>query len=146
VAEAVVDVAAVADLRPREREVLELEHRRFEALVQDRWDDYIAFCHPDLRYTHASGACDTRDAYLNKMHSGHYDYRRVAYDVHGVWSNEETVLVFALMTADLRAGHVEKTVVNAVLSVWVRTPAGFLLLAQQPTPLPPTVDLQGPHP
>jgi uncharacterized protein DUF4440 len=142
VADASVNFAAVTDVRAREREVLNLEVRRFQALVENRWDDYAAHCHPDLRYTHANAVCDTRDSYLAKMRAGHYDYRRVAYDVHGVWSNEETVLVFALMTADLRAGQEEKTVVNSVLCVWVRTPAGFLLLAQQPTPLPPTADIQ----
>jgi hypothetical protein len=35
VAGAVGDVGAVADLRPRERKLLGLERRRFEALVQD---------------------------------------------------------------------------------------------------------------
>jgi hypothetical protein len=40
------------------------------------------------------------------------------------------------MTAELRAGEQSKTIHNRTLTVWVLHNNEWLLLAQQPTPLP----------
>jgi hypothetical protein len=113
-----------------------LEAERFKAIVDGRWDDFDAICHPELRYTHATGVVDTRATYLHKLRSGHYDYRYIEHTVEQTSSHRDTVLLWGTMTAELRAGEQSKTIHNRTLTVWVLLDNKWLLLAQQPTALP----------
>ena len=113
-----------------------LEAARFEAIVEGRWDDFAAICHPELRYTHATGVVDSRDSYLDKLYNGHYDYRYIEHTVEHTSTQGGTVLLWGTMTAELRAGAQSKTINNRTLTVWVLHDDQWLLLAQQPTPIP----------
>ena len=113
-----------------------LEAARFRAIVDGRWDDFAAICHPELRYTHATGVVDTRTSYLDKLRSGHYDYHYIEHTVEHTHDQAGAVLLWGTMTAGLRAGAQTKTIDNRTLTVWVRQADHWLLLAQQPTPIP----------
>jgi len=113
-----------------------LEAARFEAIVDGRWDDFAAICHPELRYTHATGAIDTRASYLEKLENGHYDYHYIDHTVEHTSIQPGTVLLWGTMTAELRAGAHTKKINNRTLTVWVLHDDQWLLLAQQPTPIP----------
>lgn len=111
-----------------------LDSERYDAIVEQRWDDFEQMCHPGLRYMHATGVVDTRETYLNKLRSGHYDYRTITHDIAHVCVNANTALVWGRMRADLRAGSIDKAIDNQTLTVWVSASSGWLLIAQQPTP------------
>ena len=113
-----------------------LEAARFKAIVDGRWDDFAAICHPELRYTHATGVVDSRATYLDKLRSGHYDYRYIDHTVEHTSTQGATVLLWGTMTAELRAGAQSKRIDNRTLTVWVLHDDQWLLLAQQPTPIP----------
>jgi len=113
-----------------------LEKERFEAIVDGRWEDFASICHPELRYTHATGVVDSRSTYLHKLYGGHYDYRYIDHTVEHTFAQGGIVLLWGTMTAELRAGALSKTINNRILAVWVLHDNQWLLLAQQPTPIP----------
>ncbi|MBV6759179.1 nuclear transport factor 2 family protein [Rhodococcus opacus] len=115
-------------------QITQLESDRYGAIVHANWDRFEELCHDDLRYTHATGVVDTRDSYLTKLRAGHYDYHSIDHPIESIWATPEFALVWGRMVARLRAGTVEKTIDNLTLSAWVRTDAGWRLIAQQPTP------------
>lgn len=132
----------VADLRDT---IAGREAARFAAILERRWDEFEQLCHPDLRYVHATGVVDTRESYLAKLRGDHYDYRAITHDIDRIWTNERTVLVWGRMQAALRAGKVDKTIDNFVLSVWARIGEQWLLVAQQPTPEHAKQQSEGPR-
>nr|MCW2727374.1 hypothetical protein [Aeromicrobium sp.] len=116
--------------------VRRLESVRFQAVVERDWDRFAACCHADLRYTHNTGVVDTRDSYLTKLRADHYDYHWITHEIDHVRVGPGAVLVWGTMAAELRAGATQKALRNHILSVWVQEGERWLLVAQQPTPVP----------
>jgi hypothetical protein len=116
--------------------VLELEDRRYQAMLDADLAVLDEVCAPALSYAHSSGARDTKDQYLAKVRSGYYVYRRIDHPVERVAVVGDTAIVVGRMTADLDVDGVPKTIDNLALAVWARAAGAWQLLAYAPTSLP----------
>lgn len=112
----------------------QLEDRRWAALREGRWDDAVAQLHPDLRYTHASGATDTRDDYAARLRAGFYDYSGVHHTSDHTHLAGDTGIVWGTMSGSLGLGEAVKVLDSVTVTVWLRGEAGWQLLAAQSTP------------
>jgi uncharacterized protein (TIGR02246 family) len=117
-----------------EQAIRELEDRRYAAIVAGDFEGFAAVCHPDLVYTHSSGATDTLASYLEKCRAGYYDYHRVDHPVDRVVVVGDTALVLGEMNADLTSGGVRKQLHNSALAVWVRADGSWKFVGYAPTP------------
>jgi hypothetical protein len=117
-------------------EVLALEDRRYQAMIDADLDTLDRLCADELSYAHSSGVRDTKDEYFAKVRSGYYDYHRIDHPAERVEVVGGTAVVVGRMTADLDVDGVGKTIDNLALAVWVRTAEGWRLLAYAPTTLP----------
>jgi hypothetical protein len=116
--------------------VLDAEERRYRAMLDADLDALDELCADGLSYAHSSGARDTKAEYLEKVRSGYYVYRRIDHPTERVEVVGDTAIVVGRMTADLTVAGTAKTIDNLALAVWVRTAAGWRLLAYAPTRLP----------
>ncbi len=120
---------------PDEDDLRELEDRRYGALVGGRLQDFERLCHPELVYTHSTGATDTLESYLEKCRGGFYVYHRVDHPIERIAVVGDVGLVVGEMHADVDAGGARKSLHSKVLAVWVRAGTDWRLLAHQGTPL-----------
>ena len=119
-----------------EQAVLDLEDRRYQAMIDADLDTMDRLCADELSYAHSSGARDTKDEYLGKIRSGYYVYRRIDHPVERVEVVGDTAIVVGGMTADIEVQGVPKTIDNLALAVWTRASGAWRLLAYAPTSLP----------
>jgi ketosteroid isomerase-like protein len=116
-------------------EILDLERKRYEAVMKQDFTAFGAMCHPDLVYTHSNGERDSLDSYLHKCRTGHYVYHRIEHPVEKVVLVGDTAIVVGEMRADITAGGKDLHLDNNSLAVWVRAGGAWKLLAYQPTVL-----------
>ena len=116
--------------------LVELENKRFAAIVDGDLETFASCCHPDLVYTHSNGSRDTLDSYLDKVTSGFYVYHRIDHPTEDIIVKGDTAVVVGEMNASITANGVEKDLVNSSIAVWVKENDQWLLLAYQPTPRP----------
>jgi hypothetical protein len=119
-----------------EAEVLALEDRRYQAMIDADLDTLDRLLADEVSYAHSSGVRDTKDEYVAKVRSGYYDYHRIDHPTERVEVLGDTAIVVGRMTADLDVDGVGKTIDNLCLAVWTRTDDGWRLLAYAPTTLP----------
>jgi ketosteroid isomerase-like protein len=124
------------DHRDDEAQIRQLEHERFAAVVDGDWDLFASHCHPDLTYVHTNAVVDTRDSYLARCRSGHYEYRSIEHPIRHIRVLDHIALVFGEMRSDMKAGGVDKTLDNVTLAVWARYERTWKLLAYHPTAKP----------
>lgn len=115
--------------------ILDLERRRFDAVVAGDFETFAAVAHRDLLYTHSNGVTDTLESYLAKCRDGFYVYHRVDHPVTKIVVTGDLGLVLGEMNADLTAGGVRKQLRNSSLAVWLRDGGTWRLIGYQPTPL-----------
>ena len=116
--------------------VLAAEDRRYRAMLDGDLAALDELCADQLSYAHSSGVRDTKAEYLHKVRTGYYVYLRIDHPAERVEVVGDTAIVVGRMTADLTVAGTAKTIDNLALAVWVRTPAGWRLLAYAPTQLP----------
>ena len=121
--------------------VLDLEHRRCEAMLAGDSVALEALQSEALVYVHSTGTRDTRSSYLRKIRGGAMRYLRLQWTELQVQVLPGAALVTGRMDATVLKDWQEKPVRSAFLTVWVAepTPAGGIawrLRAHQGTPLP----------
>lgn len=119
-----------------EQQVLAAEDRRYRAMEDADLTTLDELCADELSYAHSSGTRDTKSAYLDKVGSGYYVYRRVEHPVERVEVLGDTAIVVGRMTAAIDVQGVPKTIDNLALAVWTRASGAWRLLAYAPTSLP----------
>jgi hypothetical protein len=116
--------------------VLELEDRRYQAMLDADLEILDRLCADELSYTHSNGVRDTKAEYFEKVRTGYYVYHRIDHPVERVEIAGDAAVVVGRMTADLRSGGAEKTIDCLAIAVWTRSAGTWRLLAYAPTPLP----------
>jgi hypothetical protein len=106
-----------------------LESLRFSALREARWEDAVALLHPDLRYVHANGATDDRDAYAGQLLRGFCEYSGVEHTNDRVDVLPGVVLTWGSMRGPLRAGDAVRQLDSTTVTVWARSQWQWLLLS-----------------
>ena len=55
-------------------DILALEQRRFKAMIAGDTGELATLLHRDLKYTHSSGAVDSKDSYTRGVREKLWDY------------------------------------------------------------------------
>jgi ketosteroid isomerase-like protein len=116
--------------------VLELEDRRYQAMIDADLETMDRLCAEELSYAHSSGVRDTKQEYFEKVRSGYYDYHSIDHPVERVEVVGDTAIVAGRMTADLTVQGTRKTIDHLALAVWAKDGGEWRLLAYAPTALP----------
>src|SRR5918993_6065403 len=98
-----------------ERAVLDLEDRRYRAMIDADLETMDRLCAEELSYVHSSGVRDTKQEYFAKVRSGYYDYHSIDHPVERVEVLGDTAIVVGRMTADLSVDGTPKTIDNLSL-------------------------------
>jgi hypothetical protein len=73
--------------------VLAAEDRRYRAMIETDLATLDRLLDDRVSYAHSSGVRDTKDAYLEKVRSGYYDYLRIDHPVERVEVVGDTAVV-----------------------------------------------------
>ena len=94
-----------------------------------------------LVYTHATGAKDSKQSYLQQLDSGALRYEALEFvapeiTVLGSAALGNVGLVRAVMKATVVRGETRRNIASSYLAVWLNTASGWKLEAMQATSLP----------
>ena len=112
------------------------EKARCAAMLENDNGALSALLDPRLQFHHATGAVDSKDAYMAKMAAGRIQYVGIS------WS-EEKIIVLAdnaavltgRMSTDVRVEGVDKALVNRVATVWSLNDGAWQMVVFQSTPM-----------
>ena len=119
-----------------EKEILELEDKRFAAMIAKDFEALDKMVHGELLYTHSSGVVDTKTGWLDSMRSGKVRYRKVTCGDRKVRLFADMALVTGRADIEVDIGGQPKSLRLLFLNAWARTPLGWKFVAWQSTPLP----------
>ena len=116
--------------------ILALEDRLYQAMIDADVAALDELCAPNLRYTHTTGAHDTKESYLKKVADGYFDYEGIDHPVDHMIIEGNAALVFGRMTIEVNREGVRKKMSGCRLSVWLEQAGGWRFAAFQPTLIP----------
>jgi ketosteroid isomerase-like protein len=118
------------------KHISELEARRYQAMTEADIATLEELFSPNLVYTHSDSSTDTRETYLGKLASGHFDYGPIEHPEHGIVVHGDCALVFHDMRGEVLVEGRPRALNSRSLAVWVRDNERWVLLAYQPTKYP----------
>lgn len=120
----------------REKEIFELEDRRYAAMTANDLVALEVLFHEDLIYTHSSAVVDTRASYLEALRSGKTRYRSARRFEEKVRFLGDTALVTGRAEMEAEINGTPKSLRLRFLNVWTKTPAGWKFIAWHSCALP----------
>ena len=114
-----------------EKEILGLEEKRLAAMMAGDVGGLDKLSHPDLVYTHSSGAVDSRARWLEQLKSGHFRYKKITPSEQKVRIYGDTALVTGRAAIDIEVAGDPKLMNLSFLAVWTGTPQGPKFVAWQ---------------
>lgn len=117
-------------------EILTLEDRRYQAMVDADMAVLDELCAPELIYTHSNSTQDTKESYLKKVADGFFDYQWLEHPTDRVTIVNGTALVFGRMVGEVVNDGVLKKLNSRVLSVWFQQGETWKFVAFAPTVIP----------
>ena len=118
------------------KQISELEARRYQAMTDGDTAALAGLFSADLVYTHSDASSDSKQSYLDKLASGHFDYGPIEHPESSILVRGDTALVFGDMRGEVVIGGAKRVLNNRSLAVWVRAEDNWTLLAYQPTKYP----------
>ena len=119
-----------------DKEILELEEKRFAAMIERDFARLESMIHDQLMYTHSSGVVDGKQSWLESMKSGKVKYKKASCTEQKVRIFGDTALITGRAAIDAEIGGQAKALRLLFLNAWTRTPQGWKFVAWQSTPLP----------
>lgn len=116
--------------------VMELEDRRWNAVIGNDFDTLDALTHPELSYTHSNALVDTKESWIESMRSGAVDYRSVDREDLAVIASGTAAVITGKATFSVALPGREITIVARFTSVWVDEDGNWRFFAWQNTPIP----------
>ena len=116
--------------------ILELESRRFRAMIEGdarALDELLA---DTLVYTHSYGGADSKASYLDGIRAKKWVYRKIERPKEDMQVHGDCVIVTGQVRIELLADGKPKVLNSAYTDVWVKGPKGWQMTAWQSTPLP----------
>lgn len=110
------------------------ESQRCLAMLHNDLKTLDALLDDELRFSHATGAVDSKGAYLAKIKAGHIVYRWIDWSEQTFTILTDAVVLSGRMKSVVAVEDKEKELDNRVLAVW-RFAGSWRLLAFQSTPL-----------
>jgi len=117
-------------------DVLELEDRRWEALIANDLDAIEELFHPQLTYTHSNAMVDTKESYISNLVNGVVRY--LAVDREDVQFTEigDTAVITGAAEFTVEAGGRQISINSRFSSVWVREGGRWQFFVWHNTPFP----------
>lgn len=119
-----------------EQAILELEKRRYQAMIDGDVSVLGDLLSEDLVYTHSQGERDTKASYLEKVRTGFFVYHSIDHPVEKLTVTDSCAIVVGQMRATVLNNGQPKKLDNSSLAVWIRQDSDWQLAAYQPTPNP----------
>ncbi|MGH3278743.1 MAG: nuclear transport factor 2 family protein [Trebonia sp.] len=118
------------------KQISELEAKRYQAMTDGDVGTLAGMFSADLVYTHSDASSDSKQGYLDKLASGHFDYGVMEHPEHSIVVHGNCALVFGDMRGEVRISGQPRMLNSKCLAVWVRDHENWVLLAFQPTKYP----------
>ena len=116
--------------------IQDLEHRRWQAMIDVDLPTLDLLLHPNLRYTHSTAAVDTKESYLQAIEAGVFDYREVDNTDVEIQTFQDLALVNGTAAIKVVARGKEFLLRSRYTCVWVCENDDWRFLAWQNTPIP----------
>jgi ketosteroid isomerase-like protein len=113
-----------------------LEARRYKAMTDGDVAALDELYAADLVYAHSDATSDSKQGYLDKLASGHFNYGPISHPETRIVVHGDCVLVIGDMRGEVRIAGQLRVLNSASLAVWVRENGRWVLLAYQPTKYP----------
>ena len=117
-------------------DILALEQRRFKAMIAGDAGELETLLHRDLKYTHSSGAVDSKDSYTRGVREKLWDYQSIKTSSETVSVHDDTALVHCRLQIDLEVKGAPRQVDSIALTVWIKDEGRWQVLAVHSTPHP----------
>ena len=117
-------------------EVLALDQRRFKAMIAGDVGELETLLHRDLKYTHSSGAVDSKESYVRGVREKLWDYLSIDTSNAVMTVYGDTALIHYRLQIDLEVKGVPRHVDSIALTVWVKDEGRWQVLAVHSTPYP----------
>lgn len=121
-----------------EKEILDLEEKRMQAMVKQDFATLDSLVHADLLYTHSSGVTDTKASWLESMKSGRTKYKSASCSDRQVRFFGDVALVRGKAAIEVDINGQPRSLRLFFLNAWTRTPQGWKFCAWQSCPQPTT--------
>ena len=118
------------------KQISELEAKRYQAMTDADTATLDGLFSAGLVYTHSDASSDSKQSYLDRLASGHFDYGVIEHPETSIVVRGDCALVFADMRGEVRIGGQTRVLNSKSLAVWVREDGNWALLAFQPTKYP----------
>ena len=117
-------------------DILALEQRRFKAMIAGDAGELETLLHRDLKYTHSSGAVDSKDSYTRGVREKLWDYQSIKTSSETVSIHGDAALVHCRLQIDLEVKGAPRQVDSIALTVWIKDEGRWQVLAVHSTPYP----------
>lgn len=118
------------------KQISELEAKRYQAMTDGDVDTLAGLFAADLLYTHSDATTDSKQGYLDKLASGHFDYGVLEHPETSIVVRGDCAIVLGDMRGEIKIGGQMRALNSRSLAVWVRENDNWVLLAFHPTKYP----------
>src|SRR6202034_2509966 len=118
------------------KQISELEAKRYQAMTDADIGTLAELFSANLVYTHSDASSDSKQSYLDRLASGHFDYGVIEHPETSIVVHGDCAIVIGDMRGEVRIGGQTRGLNSRSLAVWVREHGKWVLLASQPTRYP----------
>jgi ketosteroid isomerase-like protein len=129
-----MDVMTADDVAAKQ--ISALEAKRYQAMTDADIETLAELFSADLVYTHSDASSDSKQSYLDRLASGHFDYGVMDHPETSVVVHGDCALVFGDMRGEVVIAGQKRVLNSRTLAVWGRENGNWVLLAFQPTKYP----------
>ena len=104
-----------------EKEILDLEDKRYAAMCGGDFAALERMLHDELLYTHSSGLTDTKATWLASLRSGKTKYKSAVCSDHKVRLAGDTALVTGRATIEAEVNGQPRSLRLVFLNAWTKT-------------------------
>jgi ketosteroid isomerase-like protein len=128
--------AMTADDDAVAKQISALEAKRYQAMTDADIGTLEKLFSVNLVYTHSDASSDSKQSYLDKLASGHFDYGPIEHPEHSIVVHGDCAIVIGDMRGEVQIAGQARVLNSRSLAVWVRENDDWVLLAYQPTKYP----------
>ena len=119
-----------------ESEIKGAERQRCAAMIANDPAALAQLLDAGLQFHHATGAVDSKDAYMAKMAAGRIQYLGINWSEEVVIAlGDSAAVLTGRMNTDVRVEGVDKALINRVTTVWSQNDGTWQLVTFQSTPM-----------